>query len=294
MLFLLSKGTFQCSTWASLNAPMRRRFHGAVMGMYRDALGEFHSPKHVNQLFSDDDIIYDNSLILPYTMIRLARLSLFCRVIKKQCTIVLDLIKHSPPSEGSWCFALVQDLQWLCMSEKFMCCGGFSVGQWIGFIGANPWASNAIKKHCASPWANVSGHIGKAPKDNSVECALSCTLCLYKCDTQQQLSLHSFKSHGIKDPIRLYVRTNVCPVCLKGFSTRERILEHVRRGRTPCKRQLLLMGPIMSEDQADELEHSLKVFYRDLHHKGKRRHVADAPWEHALGPPTPRLAGPVV
>ena len=108
------------------------------------------------------------------------------------------------------------------------------------------------------------------------------------------MSLHEFKSHGIKDPIRLYVRTNVCPVCLKGSTTRERILEHVRRGRTPCKRQLMIMGPIMSENQADELEQSLWVFYRDLHHKGQRRHRADAPWVYACGPPTPGLAGPVL
>ncbi len=51
-------------------------------------------------------------------MIRMARLSLFCRVVKKQCSIVLDLIKNSQLFEGSWCFALGQDLQWLCQSES--------------------------------------------------------------------------------------------------------------------------------------------------------------------------------
>ncbi len=76
------------------------------MGMYRDAVGEFHSPKCVGQMFCDDDIIYDNSLILPSTMIRLARLSLVCRVVKKQCSVVLDLIRGSPLFEGSWCHAL--------------------------------------------------------------------------------------------------------------------------------------------------------------------------------------------
>ena len=92
----------------------------------------------------------------------------------------------------------------------------------------------------------------------------------------------------------MYVRDNVCPVCLKGFTTRERILEHARRGRTPCRCQLLLMGPIMTENQADELDESLKVFYRDLHHKGQRRHRADAPRVLASGPPTPCLVGPVL
>ena len=62
----------------------------------------------------------------------------------------------------------------------------------------------------------------------------------------------------------------------------------------PCRQQLIIMGPIMSENQADELEQSLSVVYRDLHHKGQRWHEADAPWVYARGPPTPRLAGPVL
>ncbi len=239
---------------------MKRRLHDAILGMCGDALGYFYSPKHVSLMFSGDGVIYNNCLILPSTMIRLARLSLLCRVIKKHSCVVLDLIKCMPLLEGSWRHALNQDLRWLCISDKFMHCNNCSISQWIDFFEINPLAAHSIKKHCASPWANVSGHIGKDFKDNVTEYVFSCTCCPYKCDTQQQLSLHAFKSHGIKDPIRLHVRTNVCPVCLKGFSTRERILEHVRRGRTSCRHQLILMGPVMSENQADELDLSLRFF----------------------------------
>ncbi len=51
--YLLSKGTFQCSTWAALSAAFYRRFHGCILGMYRDALGEFHTPCSVNNMFND-------------------------------------------------------------------------------------------------------------------------------------------------------------------------------------------------------------------------------------------------
>ncbi len=104
---------------------MKRRFHAAIMGMYRDATGEFHNPKRVGAMFSDDDIIYDNSLILPYNMIRLARMSLLCRIVKKRCSAVLDLIKIMPVREGSWCFSVFQDLQWVGSGDKFSLCRDF-------------------------------------------------------------------------------------------------------------------------------------------------------------------------
>jgi len=82
--YLLSKGTFQCSTWAALSAVFYRRFHGCILGMYRDALGEFHTPCSVNAMFSDDDILFNNSLMYPYTFIRMNRLLLFVRISRKK------------------------------------------------------------------------------------------------------------------------------------------------------------------------------------------------------------------
>ena len=78
-----------------------------------------------------------------------------------------------------------------------------------------------------------------------------------------------------------------------GFSNREGVLEHARRGRTPCKRQLILMGPVLTEQQADAIDLSLRDYYRDRHRQGKRRHKADTPCVRAQGPPTPRVVGPV-
>ena len=263
------------------------------MGMYRDATGEFHSPKHVDTLFSDDDIIYNNSLILPHNMIRLARMSLLCRAVKKRCSAVLDLINVMPMREGSWCFSVFQDLQWASSDDKFSSCRDFSLVQWIGYMEANPLCNKAIKKHCASPWANVYIGREKARKDPEAEYAFACTKCLYKCDTWHHLATHASSSHGKKDPIRMYLPTNVCPICLTGFSNREGVLEHARRGRTPCKRQLILMGPVLTEQQADAIDFSLRAYYRDRHRKGQRRHKAETPCVRAFGPPTPRVVGPV-
>ncbi len=109
-------------------------------------------------MFSDDDIIFNNSLIYPYTMIRMSRLLLFVRIIRKNPAFVLNFLKQAAFGVGSWVDCLQQDLTWLAVSDKFMACANFSVVQWADFLDSHPESVGAIRKFCASPWANMSTH----------------------------------------------------------------------------------------------------------------------------------------
>ncbi len=289
--YLLSKGTFQCSTWAALSKSFYRRFHGCVMGMYRDALGDYHTPCSINDMFSDDDIIYNNSLIYPYTMIRMSRILLFVRIIRKNPPFVLNFMKQPMFGAASWVACLQQDLTWLAVSEKFSACAGFSVPQWADFFASLPESVGAIRKFCMSPWANVSTH-NNLNNVAGLSHSLGCTCCKYTCDSDQQLALHMFKHHGIKDNIRLYVSGTRCPICLIEFWQREVLLNHVRRGRTPCKRQVLLRGPVLTSAQADAVDLELRTFYQNQHRRGLRRHAVSAPCIRALGPKLAFRSGP--
>ncbi len=137
--FLLSEGTFQCSTWPCLSAAFYRRFHGCVMGMYRDALGAYYVPKSINDMFSDDDVIYNNSLIYPNTMIRLSRILLFICVVRKNPPFVVFLLLRATFCKGSRAESLLQDLAWLSVGDKFSACAHFSLSQcFIYFVSREP------------------------------------------------------------------------------------------------------------------------------------------------------------
>ncbi len=117
--YLLSKGTFQCSTWVYLPVIHFKRFHGCILGMYRDAMG-YYSPVGLNDLFSDDDLLFEHSLIAPMTMIRQARLLLFSRVLLKQPPLIMELVLSLSTSANSWVSGLLGDLRWL-VSHVFFC-----------------------------------------------------------------------------------------------------------------------------------------------------------------------------
>ena len=75
--YLLSKGTYNCGTWPVLFKSLFSKFHGSILGMYRDASGHNCPFKDVVSMFSNDDIIYKYNLINPMTILRRGRLSLF-------------------------------------------------------------------------------------------------------------------------------------------------------------------------------------------------------------------------
>ena len=173
-----------------------------------------------------------------------------------------------------------------------MACANFSIIQWADFLVSHPESVGAIRKFCASPWANMSTH--KSIHDVvGLNHTRFCTRCEYGCDSDQQLALHLFKHHGIKNDIRTYVSGTRCPICLKEFWQREVLLVHIRRGRTPCKRQVLLRGPVMNADQADELDIELRTFFQKQHRRGLRRHAVEAPCIRVHGPKMRFIYGPV-
>ena len=120
-----------------------------------------------------------------------------------------------------------------------------------------------------------------------------CSRCRYGCDSEQKLTLHAFSAHRVKDPTRCYINTTFCTICLKEFHKRENVLNHVRRGRTPCKQQLLLAGPCLSVEEADAIDLCLRELNRSLQKKGLRRHALVAPCIRVFGPKVAMIWGPV-
>ncbi len=80
---------------------------------------------------------------------------------------------------------------------------------------------------------------------------------------------------------------------LGGVPHKGNVLNHARRGRTPCKRQLLLAGPCLAEEQADAMDQSQCELNRSLHRRGLRRHALDAPSVRVFGPKVATKVGPV-
>ena len=94
---MLSKDTFQCGTWPDLPDPQYKRFHSCLLGIYRNASGNYYrKPGHedfdVAAMFNDDDVVYTYRFLCPRTILRMGRLLLFIRVVVKSPPLILGLV----------------------------------------------------------------------------------------------------------------------------------------------------------------------------------------------------------
>jgi hypothetical protein len=237
---------------------------------------------------SDMDLLFEYELMCPETIIRVARISLFIRLIIKAPSVLINLVRDIGTLRVSWTTKVLEDLQWLCICPFFDKCREFSFQQWADFLSTNSKsARRELKKFSVLRIANI-------PKGSGISTVVAsvaeheCEVCDCKFDTFQKLCLHRFKVHGFKNIWRLYVADHIhCPVCLKIFWNRERLLNHVRYRSKTCRFNLQIRGPVCTEEQAACIDESLRSQYVALHKAGKRRHDCCEPVMQLHGPVLP-------
>ena len=290
-MYILSKDAFQCSTWSGIQSSSFKRFSSCIMGMYREISGNYHSNPSGKPVLSDRDMLFEYELMSPMTIIRIARLMLFGRLAVKAPLILTSLVRDMSCLDRGWSYEVWNDLKWLALSPDFESCSGFSFCQWFNYVKEHFKSfKRLVNKFVKSRIANIP--VDDAPDERITNvCAVApvfqCSLCSLSFDTFQKSSLHSFKAHGIRNLWRLLIGHHLhCPICLKQFWSRERLINHVRYRSKVCKLNLQIRGPVVTEAEALGIDEACAAEHVQLYRKGKRRH-------HVLDPVI-RLHGPLL
>jgi len=300
--YLLTKGTFQCSTWSELPASVYKRFHSCIMSLYRDVCGCYYGNPSGNKMVSDVDMLYNFPIMCPHTILRVARIQLFIRLVRKAPPVLMKLVSDMASLSSGWTHSLLGDLRWLSLCPKFETIAG-QLGDnsvntdiydcWFAYARDNhKFMSREVKKFARTRIANIPPlDDGKAGMTNlACDSNHECEICNLSFDTFQKMCLHKFKKHGVKNIWRLYIGSFThCPVCLRQFWSRERLLNHVRYRSKVCKYNLQMRGPVCDAITADELDTAEADANAILYRGGKRRHVVIDPVMQLSGPVMPIL-----
>ena len=122
------------------------------------------------------------------------------------------------------------------------------------------------------------------PRNNITPTTYSCPECGISKPSFQQLQLHLFSSHKIRNPLGMYINNTHCTICLKEFHTRECLLNHLRYRAPACRTVLLMKGPIISREEADIAARGEAAQNRKLYANAKKRYHKDKPCVQLLGP----------
>ena len=207
---------------------------------------------------------------------------------------MVEIASATSRASFSWAHAVCCDLLWLSGGGVVSPPSGRSTTfvQWVEACSpCHGKLAKATSKYCLSPYANISTQ-WVTHKVAGLQIPLSCHLCGKKESTTQQLRLHLFRKHGMKDDVRLYIDTTHCTICMKEFHQRENVLNHVKKVNR-CYHQLKLRTPLLSEAQAVALDAEERPHFVQLARQGRRRHYKDAPMYRVEGPVVPPRYGPV-
>ena len=280
--YILSKGMFQSCTWPTLKPHTYRKFHGAILSMYRSIVGKHnHGDRDkVSEVFTDDDIIYEFNFMCPRTMLRLSKLILFSRLVSKNASMLLGLAKNSISTNTrhcTWANSLMEDFRWLSIHPDFSAFVGIGFSKLLELFAENGRTyRNAINRYCRTPHANISCNWTTNDKLAAISTQhVICRVCKKVFKDNQACSAHEFPAHGLKHPIRNYVEANRCTVCLKVFDNREAAINHVRYKSNICYANLIARGPRLTPEESeaiDKLDHQVQ---NSKVQRGKRRHTVD-------------------
>ena len=144
-----------------------------------------------------------------------------------------------------------------------------------------------IKKCCQLPVANMVDQWAHSRTLISMNSSAQCGICNKVFKSHQSKTLHEFKAHGIKDPIRCYAPSSVCVCCMKNFWTRPRIVNHLKKSRF-CRLNLQMKyAPFITSEECNRLEAIEHPDLKVLIAGGKRLHYANRA-------PCTRMPGPLV
>ena len=293
-IYNLTKGVFQCGTWNDLSQVVYKRFHTCIMGLYRDITCTYHGNPQEDDVLSDSDLLFKYELMHPWTILKYSRLMLFMRIVKKAPKQLSDLIKDSCGLKGCWSTAVVGDFMWLSVSDDVTLSSNITYREMHDFVASDfRKFKRLVKKFAWTRIANISCEKVPVAKIAFSGAGHACNICNTTFMTFQQLALHSFKKHGVKNMMSLYVGDCThCTVCLKQFWTLERLLNHVRYRSKICKYNLKIRGPVCDSEQASLFSKECAESNTCLHRQGKRRHYKEDPVIQLVGPLLPVMLPP--
>ena len=302
--YIISKGAHHASTWPALSESQLTTFGKPIFQMYRNIVLEswdMHKDDSDYNMKTNADIMFDNGFLSPASLVRRVRLALFTRLVIKQVVMVTDLVFALQHVKKSWAHVVFSDLHMIAMLNVHP---SFSSGAL--FTSLVEWASHVatigkkffkvIAQISLHPLLNVPlvgdrvgavGHASLALGEGGVYLH-PCTMCEKSFPTLQKMTLHAFKTHGVKNIYRQYVGPNWhCLVCMKMFWSRERVVNHIRYRSKICRNQMLTKPPPYTSEQADAFDLEEAKVNRELSHRGSRRHKAVKPCVQLVGPIMP-------
>eukprot|EP00959_Pyramimonas_sp_CCMP1952_P186398 3897831-Pyramimonas_sp.AAC.1 len=105
----------------------------------------------------------------------------------------------------------------------------------------------------------------------------ACQECSYTRASRQQLATHAFNVHGVQRRTRELIDVVHCPVCMRCFHTRVRVITHLEERSDKCRAVVMQCFPRLPDTVVADHDRRGAEAARGRAGKGQRPAHADAP-----------------
>ena len=202
-------------------------------------------------------------VVLPGPFLRGERLLHFVRLARSLQDTLFQLLQlEFQHASDSWLLLLREDLHWaaelVALPSAALEC--FPEGL-LQFVLDCPAKAQRLFKLATRRAAHECTVSNKEPEAG----LFKCEHCALQFTSVHRLSVHLFASHGLRCPADAFVAGTTCPVCLRQYWTRSRVIRHLQYNSPSCLQQLLEHG-MHAAPLCDNERRQLVVSGRDTAH----------------------------
>ncbi len=283
--FVFSRLFFNCQLWHGIARSSILKLHNVYIRTVR-SVHNFQRFGTCNNV-SDADLLANVKLPSVDVRLRGARLLYLVRFFRFAPLTLRLLVASCAELAHTWPQFIVDDLEWLFKRDHRVAeilDPRVHLVSWFIFIQSHPSAwRRIVSSNCRTSACN-DPRVEASPGS---ELGLACDLCSRTFSCRKSLCTHKFRAHNVRSEPRQYVQVPTCPICLKHFHHRWRLIHHLAFGSKKCFGAMInLHYSPLPTDLVHALDKSDAIELRALAKSGKTR------W--AVTYPAFRVPGPIV
>lgn len=286
---ILPTGEYSSGLWPAATKGDQQRITRVITDVYRAADGCSRSaPGVAAAVKSDSRVIADLGLITPVCRVLFSRIRMLALMLSRGSGDILVVLHAGKQDSRSWYKVVEADLAWLPFcSSKLASLKNATMAEWCTFLCTFGSKAMALIKEALKEFSKSEAMAEGADNHGDLGAAVGlwpCGICGEANASAALLGCHMWSIHGIKRWARQYTLGRECPMCMRLFQNRARLIAHLHDDSEVCLVNLRLQLKPYDHGLVAEADHLQTLDGRASAGKGEHRKHGKGMVLQAYGP----------
>ena len=290
---VFTTGLFSAAVWPTLPARQMARLHMVMLTTYRQIANMQRWRKQEGA--NDARVLLTLKVPMPRLQLMMMRVRLLRRIVMTAHTAMLTILYQARHSTNSWVVTVLSDANWFANAgPKLADYRNTDMQRWVAFVMSAPTQVDQLLHNIAM---EATARACNACLEGAVPVHIdapshTCDHCNAEFPTYQQFAVHTARAHKTRREARRYVTGVTCPICLRNFDNRPRLIDHLTEKSETCMINILIQYPPLPTQEVVQLDAEDLEMEKTNRRRCVRHTHGEQPVLQALGPVRPIFVVP--